>query len=296
MSGPFFYQAFGLRFSSPVTLSGWKPIAPPPVVDVLIEYHPVDRLDIQQQWPSYEFGAGGIVLLSPRGVRLEISRHLVVIYADKNLNNAVFESVLAGSCMSALLRLWETPTLHGAAVGDDGQAAVFLADGGTGKSSTAAAFYRRGYRVLTDDLCAIKRQAADWVVQPGLARLKLDQDGIEALDFPAADAVLVAPRRGKYALPVEQPDSPLKLTAIYFLESADRWQLQPLGRDAVLPLLWRHIYRPALLTGPGANHLYFRFCTAISQQIPCFRLARPQRWEALPAVVEAVCTQWRRSE
>jgi hypothetical protein len=60
-----------------------------------------------------------------------------------------------GPIIGFVLHLRGTPCLHASAVAVDGRAVAFLGHSGAGKSTTAAAFVRRGFRALTDDVLAL---------------------------------------------------------------------------------------------------------------------------------------------
>ncbi len=62
---------------------------------------------------------------------------------------------LFGPIAGFVLHLRGTPCLHASAVVIDGRAVAFLGHSGAGKSTTAAAFVRRGFTALTDDVLAL---------------------------------------------------------------------------------------------------------------------------------------------
>jgi hypothetical protein len=62
---------------------------------------------------------------------------------------------LFGPIIGFVLHLRGTPCLHASAVVIDGRAVAFLGHSGAGKSTMAAAFVRRGFAALTDDVLAL---------------------------------------------------------------------------------------------------------------------------------------------
>ena len=62
---------------------------------------------------------------------------------------------LLGSVIGALLYQRGLFPLHGSAVETRWGAMIFVGAQGIGKSTLAAQFYRRGYRLLSDDVCAV---------------------------------------------------------------------------------------------------------------------------------------------
>jgi hypothetical protein len=65
------------------------------------------------------------------------------------------------------MRLRGTPCLHGSAVAVGGSVLAFLGSQGAGKSTTAAAFARLGFPVLTDDITVLREEDDTFWVLPG---------------------------------------------------------------------------------------------------------------------------------
>lgn len=105
-------------------------------------------------------------LISPDGSR--------IVYRVRR--GAAAESVhayLFGQVLSfALLKRGREP-LHATAVVVDGGCVAFVADCGEGKSTLGAAFIRRGYQMLTDDLLVLQGNGEGFLAHPGLPRIKL---------------------------------------------------------------------------------------------------------------------------
>jgi hypothetical protein len=79
------------------------------------------------------------------------------------LENAA--SYLLGPVLGLMLRLRGVICLHASAVAIDGRSVAFVGSAGAGKSTTAAAFSKLGYAVLSDDIVALQeRDDAFYVV------------------------------------------------------------------------------------------------------------------------------------
>src|SRR5947208_1504176 len=64
---------------------------------------------------------------------------------------------LLGSAMGALLYQRGLFPLHGSAVETPFGVMIFVGAQGSGKSTLAAEFHRQGYRLLSDDVCAVEK-------------------------------------------------------------------------------------------------------------------------------------------
>jgi hypothetical protein len=88
---------------------------------------------------------------------------------------------LLGPILGLVLRLRGVTCVHASAVAIDGQAIMLVGPGGAGKSTAAAAFAMSGFSVLSDDVSALTRDGEVFVVQPGIAHVKLWPDTVERL-------------------------------------------------------------------------------------------------------------------
>jgi hypothetical protein len=129
---------------------------------------------------------------------------------------------LVGPVLGFLLRLRGITCLHASAVALGGRAFALVGPPRAGKSTTAAAFARRGVLVLSDDLVALSDEGGCLKAQPGIPRIRLWPESVCAL-YGAPDALpLLTPNWDKRYLdlaangPLFQ-QLPLPLAAIYLL-------------------------------------------------------------------------------
>ena len=88
---------------------------------------------------------------------------------------------LLGPVFGLLLRLRGVTCLHASAVSIDDGCVLFVGAEGAGKSTTAAAFARRGYAVLSDDVAALVETPKGFQVVPAYPHVYLWQDSVEML-------------------------------------------------------------------------------------------------------------------
>jgi len=129
---------------------------------------------------------------------------------------------LHGPILGFALRLRGVTCLHSSAVVIGEQAVAIVGSAGMGKSTTAAAFARRGYAVQTDDLLALADRGESFWVQPGLPRVLLWPESAQALFGDAAALPRIVPTWPKLFLDLNQPGyrfsgRPLPLAAVYVL-------------------------------------------------------------------------------
>ncbi len=130
---------------------------------------------------------------------------------------------LLGPVLGLVLRLRGVTCLHASAVVVDGKAIALVGASGAGKSTTAAAFAKAGYKALSDDIVALDERSGDFWVRPAYPRIRLWEDSVAAL-FGAEDALpLLTPTWDKRYLDLLNGSQrfqaePLPLAAIYLLD------------------------------------------------------------------------------
>jgi hypothetical protein len=95
---------------------------------------------------------------------------------------------LRGPVLGAVLRLRGVVSLHASAVSIEGHAIALMGPAESGKSTTAAAFARRSYPVLSDDVVALRDRAGTFFVEPGYPNLCLWPESVSTL-YGSADAL-----------------------------------------------------------------------------------------------------------
>ena len=96
--------------------------------------------------------------------------------------------LILGPLMGHILRFQGVTALHGSVIEIGGRAVVMIGSAGAGKSTTAAAFAKLGYRILSDDLAALRPSGNCFVVSPGYPRICLWPESVKFL-FGSQDAL-----------------------------------------------------------------------------------------------------------
>lgn len=129
---------------------------------------------------------------------------------------------LLGSVFGFLCHQRGLLPLHAGCVEIDGKAVAFAGHSGAGKSTLAAAFLRRGYPVLADDITVLDMDAPGGpLVLPSFPRIKLWRDALEGMDIPSHGLERIRPELEKYQLPVTAGfrTAALPLGALYHLKT-----------------------------------------------------------------------------
>jgi hypothetical protein len=80
---------------------------------------------------------------------------------------------LLGPVMGFVMLLRGIVCLHASAIAIGDEAIALVGPGGSGKSTTAAAFLKRGYRVLAEDVVTLDDRGDHFLVRPGYPLIRL---------------------------------------------------------------------------------------------------------------------------
>jgi len=207
---------------------------------------------------------------------------------------------LFGSVMSALLYQRGLFPLHGSAVETPWGAMIFVGAPGAGKSTLASQFHHRGYRVLSDDVCAVASTAQGLQILPALAKFRLCADAFERFGAPQAGRFDV----DKYVVPMGEGycPHPVPLRAIHVLslqdsetpdaEAGPTFEVLS-GFDRVLRLL-ENLYRPQYLKGQQTQPNLMRMAGLIAQKATLAAVTRrrnPAEADELVGFLESAWAQ-----
>jgi hypothetical protein len=150
--------------------------------------------------------------------------------ATSSLEDAA--TFLLGPVLGLLLRLRGVTCLHASAVAFEDRAIAFVGDEGAGKSTTAAAFARRGHPVISDDVVALVENEGAFQVLPAYPYLSLWPDSVNLLYGPDKTLPAFSANWDKRVLSLAQDrlrfeEKSLPLGAIFLLGERSRESTAP---------------------------------------------------------------------
>lgn len=276
------YQAYGLTISSciplknAVTGNGHK-------ADVTVRYGTVpEALDQPLRTGVRYQAAPGIFLLWIDDIARYLIRdgHEIIIDRMPAADDDDIRLFLLGSAFGALFQQREILALHASAVLTGAGCIAFMGHSGCGKSTVAAAFWRKGFPLVTDDICVLSFQNHEPRVVPGFKEMKLWSDVLKRFDFVAEKYPPARKQIEKRLIPVKKGihSCPTSLKRIYLLtaHNGDELSLIPVKTaDRFLPLR-RHTYRAQFLEGLDATRWHLQKAGIISAHVPLVRVKRPR--------------------
>lgn len=285
------YHAFGLELESDRPLPDLRQTASAASPDVTIGNGPIAEATIPEP-VGLHIGPHGAILNIPDVGRYLISdgNRIIVEPADGATDRNV-RLYLLGSAIGAILHQRALLPLHANVIEFDGAAVAFMGHSGAGKSTLATWFHDRGHAVLGDDVCVVRPgEDGEPVAEPGLLRIRLWGDALQASGRTASDYDMSFDDMDKYDVPLSPGTQmkPLRLAAIYNLHSIDPHHassIERLSGVGAIQALVANTYRGGFLPMMDGVQSHLAQCIALARQVPVFDLRR--RW-SLDALADEV--------
>lgn len=220
-----------------------------------------------------------------------------------HLQNPEYEYIVEIRLLGPVLSFWlewqGIPNLHAAAAVVAGQAHLFLATNGGGKSSLVAGLVGAGATLLSDDIVPLRQGGGGTIwAEPGYPRMRFWPDAARHFVGDPERFPIVHPRYEKRWVPIgpegwgKMADGTVPLAAIYLpardpdAAETSRERIEP--RDAVLHLLTHSFSARRLPARLQADRL--SFFSQVVARVPVWTLRYPDGYERLPDVVASLLT------
>jgi hypothetical protein len=273
------YQVYGLRIRSEIPLPelfGAKDEGDP---DVTIRR---GKLPAAGTAAGIQ-GEGDALLLTVPDVaryRIEAGR-TIIVDPEPDVPERNLRLFLLGSAFGALLHQRGLLPLHANAVEIDGRAVAFMGESGAGKSTIAAWFHDRGFRVIADDVCVVQFDDEGRVLAcPGLPRLRLWVEALELMGRAASGfhpSYVGETEFDKFDVPIE-PElatrSAIPLLAAYVLERADELSIEPLSGVEAAEAVFANTYRGSYVSATKGHRDHWNSAVRLVRSTPIFRAGR----------------------
>lgn len=290
------YQAFQLITHSELELPELQPITNTKStnIDLVIRYGavPTDGLNNPCKKGLFFQAKPGIFWLHiPNVARfLVIAGNEIIIEPALGAAEALVRVFLLGSCFGVLLMQRGLFLLHGNAIQVDDYAISLTGQSGAGKSTLSGAFFKQGYSILADDICAINTQME---VIPSFPQIKIWADAAAQLAIDTTNLRAIRPAIEKYAFPLDSAHfcaHRLPLKVIYILTSHNKEEIliQHLsGIEKFMPLRSQR-YHPLHLKALAIDKEHKKQCGQLANHVTLARIARPNTGYCIAELVEHI--------
>jgi hypothetical protein len=287
------YSGYGLTIQSDIALSAFPPGEGRP--DVLVTSGTVKRHPGEEPREiGYTYAGPDRYYLAHDTVGcIEVAGgRYITLDLLPDAPEDVVQTLVANLACGVLLHQRQVITLHASAVAVEGQVVAFIGDKGWGKSTMASALYRRGHRVITDDVLGIDvTPQGPALARPGVPQLKLWPDSVSGvLGEPPKELERVHEQSEKRVRSFSPPTSPLPkpLASIYVLGGGREVRIENLSPRAAFRYLLPHAYTRRILQDTRASDWHLKQLTQLLSHVSVSRLLRPQDLSLLPEVADRI--------
>ena len=292
------YQLFGWRVQSALPLPEllpWRGDARAP--DLIVEKGavPPPGQDLPSFSPAIQIGSTGVRVAIPAVATywVEAGRRVVIepVLPEDAPDIRVF---LLGTVLAILCFQRGLLPLHASAIDIGGRVLLLSGISGAGKSTLAAAFSARGYRLLSDDLCALEvREGQPLRILPAFPRVKLWRDSAEQLQVAFDELERSREELEKYHVPLAEAlfqANALPPAQIVLLRTERAPERSPPRRLIGVDALRRHdlVHRWRLGMALGYQALIFKAMARLIDSVPVMEVTRSDDLADLPALVDSV--------
>jgi hypothetical protein len=276
----YFYLSFGLRIRSEIECEQLLPGIGPAEVCIRVGEVPEFLPEPTFQGFLYQVAPGKLLLKITHVARYLISGgNEILVQPASGADLDEIRLFLLGSALGALLHQRGVLAIHASAVTTPHGAVAFAGLSGAGKSTLAGAFYRKGYVVLADEICAVDTAGCPRVMPAG-PFLMLWADALKEMGFDGCERRAARPQLEKYILPlVDGGDAETcGLRVIYIIEPAHAELSPPIPVKGLpkIQILAQNTYRPHFVEHMNLDTEHFRRLATVAQHVPVRRVARPQ--------------------
>jgi hypothetical protein len=292
------YRAYGLTIDSELELPELEPVGGDgSSTDLSIRIGPVPHGGLaggQQLGPFMWADPQNIWLHIPGVARfLATGGHTITVDPDPapgaaGADPASIRVFLLGSGLGAALCQRGLLVLHGNAVQVGEACMCAVGHSGTGKSTLAAGFWRRGHAILADDVVAVDSNCC---ALPGFPRIKLWQDSADKLSVDTSALRRVRPSTNKFNLPVAPARTgalPLRWVYILDVHNGTDLRLEPITGLARFTPLHNNTYRVRFLEGMAMKGEHLKLCGQLAGRIRLVKVSRPREGFTLDALIDAL--------
>ena len=190
----------------------------------------------------------------------------------ENYSESKMGLYLMGSGMGAIMIQRGFMLLHGSCVTDGRHGILITGDSGAGKSTTAAEFLRRGWKLVTDDVTAVFDLEHTPMVQSSYPSQKLWKDAMDRYEVHNDDvhSLYTAEDREKFGVSVNESfhDGVCPLSMVVRLIPADQsCSVQHIEGITMVDQLLRNSYRGNFIA-PEDRQRHFQRCVTLSTKVP----------------------------
>ena len=227
-----------------------------------------------------------------------------IIYEAKDgADIEAIKAFILGYCIAMLLLHRRILSIHCSAVCDENDtnagAILIAGESGSGKSSLTRKLLESGFKVMTDDIAAVKIDSLDntddkCYVYPAFPYQKLCRNEVEKRNFDPSELIYINEDKDKFLVPLKDTfvKEPRKLKGMVFLAISDVEEISVQRLSGIMQLmaLKQNLFLRKFYGDWQKDPEILQLCLQISEKCPVYLIKRPKEGNTLSEIAEKVKT------
>ena len=290
-----YYKAFGLQIASELELPGL--MHGNGKVDLNIKFGNVpEKLSgtLKSKGAAYELTEDSFLLRIKGVANFFVKKsNEIIIEKSSGVSNEQLSLFTINTPIGVVLHKLGNIPLHASAVEIGNSCVVFTGASGAGKSTISSALVKKGYRLLTEEICAISlSEKGIPVVHPGAAYTYLWSDILDFFGYDKSKLIHRPNNPEKYRIPVNNNfcEKPLPLKKLYVLSTKNTSGIEIeeiTGKEKFLPIK-NNTYRRRIGKAVSKPETSFMFHTSIGKHTIVKRIKRPSKEIVIDELVDLI--------
>lgn len=297
MNTKYVYSAHGLRIKSYRSLPSIAPADGAGDFDVEVQSSPLKKpKKVDKKHRTISDKGKGITIYWKDRVTMKIENGKKILVDQlSGADDKLTGFLIIGTGLGVLLHQRQRTTLHASAVVLDGDAIAFAGKKGMGKSTTAAAFMRKGFHVISDDVLSPIIYGGTISVAPSERSFKLWPDAADTvLGSESENLSLLHPKAKKKVYSIGSNDNEWHpLRRIYILEYDEKKRhecpcIETIsGKEAYIEIT-KNSYALRFLGKKGLKKWYSNDTSFIAKNIEVKKIFREKSNEKIDDTVKKI--------
>lgn len=299
-NAPYFYQIYGLTVASEIEMSelisGESSGIAKEDADVYVHYCEEQGM---LQNPQLQMIQSNRVWFESTHARFLVQNGNEIV-ADKKEDKIPDEKIkpyIISHGLAFILYMKNIVTLHGSTVGNEAGAITIIGNSGAGKSTISTGLRKQGYKLIADDVSAIKLEHGVPYVQIAVPQQKFCRDTALKEGYKLEEIECINEIRDKYRVKLtddEMCSAPVKLKGIFeiILDTKDNsFRVEKVEGLDLLKLMSANMFSQYLFSNSsGLSADMFQTTLQIAKQIPVYRIYRPTDQDTVEQILNEIST------
>ena len=273
----YYYRLYGLNIESTIEIPEFELIDDISNIniDVNLNYGTVNReiKDLIKNKHFSSFKKNNMwFYVKEVGIFHIFNGNTVLIEPCENADLNMVKIYIMGSVLGMVLIQKNIVAIHGGGIVIDGKGCIFTGNKGAGKSTISTALRKKGYKFISDDVCAINCNEINTMYH-GFGYQKLCEDVMATLGY---DTKKYETFRGDLNEFIKE-EVPLNIIFELDIEDIDKVKVKEIVGTDKIKYMISNIFRVEMLHySGGIEPSYFKKCAKIAKNIRYYKITRPK--------------------